>query len=473
MTPRVALYARISEDSTGKAHGVERQLHDAAALCAARGWEIVGRYSDNNISALRGKHRPGYSSMLEAVKRREFDAIVVFQMSRLWRNRSERARDIDAFAAAKVNIVAVQGTDLDLATASGRAVAGLLGEMDTLESEIKSERVLAAAAHRARQGRPNGPLGYGWKRVGDQYEVVPHEADIVREIVRRLGEREPLLAVTADLNKRGVPAPKSPTWGKTSVKKIAIRPSNVALLVRHRDRDDEALLEGTWPSLIDRAEWDRVREILTSPGRQTNGATRPGARKHLLTFGVGVCGVCGTRLRVALKGNSRWGTKKRLYVCDADGCVGRQQESVDDLVRGVVVARLSRPDALDWLLGDEEAAKAADARARDLRGRLDDAADRFADGGITGDQLERITARLTPEIAAAEAERAKHAGSRDLEALAALAGPGAAERWDAMSVVQRRAVLQALDVMVVIDKVKRRGPGFDPECVRFVWNSAS
>ncbi len=46
---RAALYARISEDMTGEAAGVDRQLHDARALAAARGWEVVAEFSDNSI----------------------------------------------------------------------------------------------------------------------------------------------------------------------------------------------------------------------------------------------------------------------------------------------------------------------------------------------------------------------------------------------------------------------------------------
>src|SRR3954463_3313722 len=46
---------------------------------------------------------------------------------------------------------------------------------------------------------------------------------------------------------------------------------------------------------------------------------------------------------------------------------------------------------------------AALAEAEQLRGRLDLAADQYADGMIDARQLERITARLRPQLAAAEA----------------------------------------------------------------------
>ncbi len=64
---------------------------------------------------------------MSQARRGELDRIVVFHSSRLWRNRRERARDIDALAKMRVGIMAVKGPDLDLSTAYGRGLAGLLG----------------------------------------------------------------------------------------------------------------------------------------------------------------------------------------------------------------------------------------------------------------------------------------------------------------------------------------------------------
>ena len=485
------IYARISEDASGEGLGVERQIDDCRALAKVRGLTIVEECADNDISALTGRTRPGYARVIHLVASGAVDHVIVWQSSRLIRNRRERAEAIEMFGRQRVGIMAVRGQDLDLSNAYGRGMAGLLGEFDTMESEVKGERVAAAAAQRARKGIPNGNLGYGWTKTPTGYEIEPTEAAIVREIVQRLADRHSLLGVTADLNARGVPSPDASmwsrlskeeqdrrvhrgrpvppvAWGKTSVKKIAIRPSNVGLRVHHVGRTDQQITDGVWPSLVDRRTWDRACAVLAAPERRSTPVTRPGARRHLLSWGIGECGVCGAYLRVSLKGSQRYGTKARLYVCER-GCTGRNEGRVDDLVRGVVLERLSRPDALDWLMGDEEAAKAAGARARELDQRLTTAARLFAAGKITDMMLETITEELTPLIAAAEEERARHVGSRDLDTLAALAGPEAASRWDAKTVVQRRAILEALRMRVILDRVARRGPGFDPESVRIEW----
>ena len=141
-----------------------------------------------------------------------------------------------------------------------------------------------------------------------------------------------------------------------------LRASNAGIRIHHRGRPNEQAYAGTWPALVPRERWEQVRGLLTAPER---AITRPGARQHLLTWGIGYCGVCGSVLRTAMKGSATHGTKQRLYICDAKGCVGRNEAAVDELVTAVVIERLSRPDALDWLAGDDErAAEAADRVAR-------------------------------------------------------------------------------------------------------------
>ena len=348
---RAALYARISEDATGEAAGVDRQLSDARTLAAARGWEVVAEFKDNSISALNGKHRPGYQQLMNKARAGGLDRIVVFHSSRLWRNRTERAGDIDALAKLRVGIIAVKGPDLDLSTAYGRGLAGLLGEFDTMESEVKGERVTAAAADRARMGRPNGGLGYGWQRTdGRGYVEHPEQAAVVREITDRLLRGATLRAVTESLNDAGIPppgaalqftnkarAPSNPDgthWNKTSVKKLALRASNAGLRVHHKGKPDEQLYDGGWPALVRRDRWESLRVLLTAPER---ALAKPGSRQHLLTWGIGYCGVCRSVLRTAMKGSSTYGSKQRLYVCDAKGCVGRNEIAVDSLVAELVI----------------------------------------------------------------------------------------------------------------------------------------
>ncbi|GLZ29387.1 serine recombinase [Lentzea sp. NBRC 105346] len=473
MTEVVGIYARISEDPLQQEKGVTRQLEDGRALAQSRGWTVRDEWVDNDLSALRGGPRPAYQALIEAAERGEITRIVAYGMARLWRNRRERADGIERLSKARVSIALVKGNDLDLTSAAGRVVAGLLGEFDTMESEIKGERVARAALQRAEEGRANGAVAYGWRRIYERDangrvlsfkdEIDEDSAAIVREIVDRLLARESLNAITADLNARDVPTPYGDgrSWRTSSVRKLALRLSNIA----RRKRDGEDFGPAAWPPIVDQDKHDQVVALLTDPSRVQ---TRGGARQHLLTFGIGRCGKCGSQLRVSHRWvNSRRKElgKKPLYVCDSTAsCVGRRQEWVDDLVERVVVRRLQEPDARDLLTRDDSAAKAAREHAAGIRARLDAAAVDYADGVLDREQLRRISEKLSPELQKAEREALRLVVGMPSDLVAGMVGPQAEERWKQLNVLQRRALLEAMGVTVTIIP-SRGGPGFKPESV--------
>lgn len=494
------LYARISEDDLGLYKGVNRQLAELDELSAARNGRVAGRWADNDISAAKGAPRPDYESLMAAVlapnplgvQRR----ILVVHTSRLWRNRQERAHGIDVLGAADLLILPKNGPELDLRTAAGRMVAGMLGEVDTGESETKGERVFDAARERAHEGRSNGAVSYGWSRVYEydkQGKIVGFEdvedlaqADIVREIVKRLLAGDTLLAITKDLNRRGVPAPRAGTrrahrakgqtpdgqrWGKTSVKKLAMRPANIGMRIYHRGRPDEVLLPAAWPKIVDPDDHARVMELLTDPARRTQ---KGGARRHLLTWGIGECGVCGAHLRTSWKGgntkgkNGRpYGQKALLYLCEAKGCVGRNEEFVDLKVDEWMIALLQQPQVLGLLDGDANEQAQLLKTADTIRAKLAEAATDFADGLLDREQIRIITGKLRPQLEQAEAAARAYRQSPHLELVVGSVGDRAREKWESYTVQQKRAIMQAFRVRVIILPT-RRGPGFDPESVQVV-----
>jgi DNA invertase Pin-like site-specific DNA recombinase len=488
------LYARISEDDIGTEKNVARQLRNTRAKSAATNGRVVAEFSDNDISALKGLERPGFEQLMAAITapnpQRRPRRIVCQHTSRLWRNRGERAHGIDTLGRAKVIVLPIDGPQLDLTTAAGRMVAGMLGEVDTGESETKGERIKDAARERAQEGRANGQVAYGWSRqyqydsrgkiVSFEDVVDPTQATIVREVVARVMSGESLIAITSDLNRRSVPAPRAghrrkvravyqdetgSLWSKTSVKKLAIRPANIGMRIYHRGEDDEEMLPAAWPAIIDFADHSAVVDLLTDPSRTIE---RPGSRQHLLTWGLGACGVCGGHLRVARKGNARWGTKQHLYVCEARGCVGRNEAAVDELVTAVMGRLMSRDDAAALLGGNSGVAAQAEALERQYQARLKRAAADYAEGLLEAPQLRVITSKLKPLIEAAKAQAAAAQTNPYAKVAAAAIGEHAAENWAAMNLLRRRAVLKAFGVHVFIDRVTRFGPGFDENSVRVV-----
>ena len=478
---RVALYARISQDDTGFGAGVSRQLADTSALAEQRGWQVAHQLVDNDVSAYSGAHRPGYLALMQLVDERQVDRVVVYQTSRLWRSRRERAADMERLREARVSVAAVRGPELDLSTASGRMLAGILGEFDTAESEIKGERVARAAAQRAVEGRANGAALYGWRRVYDHDdsgrrigfhdEVDPERADVVRRVVKAVAAGETLASIARTLTDEGVPspganhrrgrrAPENPdgsAWGPSSVRKIATRAANIGLRVSGR----KVIGPAAWPAIVDEVDHAAAVAALSQPGRRTSHDQH--VRRHLLTYGIGECGVCGARLRVAPRGGHA------LYVCEPRQCVGRRQSSVDDLVDRVVVEYVARhrgfPAPTGYGPGGDETSDARDAER--LRQKLLDAATMFTADRITAEQMDQITSTLRTQLAEVEARLGPtrvipDAVRRLVEADDVAAG------WAVASLDVRRQTLIALGLRVRIMPT-RRGPGFEPADVVFEW----
>jgi hypothetical protein len=148
---------------------------------------------------------------------------------------------------------------------------------------------------------------------------------------------------------------------------------------------------------------------------------------------------------------------KRCYLA-------RRLDLVDEVVMGVLVARLSRPDALGLLDADVDL-DALRGRVVELRERRDGLAVLLADGLLAPDAVRVQAERLTGEIEAVEREiRAVTAGSPAAKVAAAEDVAGAIAK---LTVREVREVIRAL--MTVRIAPAGKGIRFHPEQVSIEW----
>lgn len=490
MRTLIFLYARISLDPRDRKRGVRRQMQDLRRYAAEElAGEVAGEYTENDVSAHADVERPEYDALMAAAIAAAAQPntrviIAAYHPSRLWRRPVERAQAIEDLRRVRAWVGFESGGLFNLSKSTDRSQLRQVGESDTAESEVKSERVARAARERAEEGRANGKVAYGWQRhykydergQVDGFDDLEHpeQAPIVREIVARLLGGETVIGITADLNRRRIPSPGAgqqrkhrtlgqnedgSLWNKTSLKKVALRPANIALRVHHGE-----LYPATWPRLISDEDHARLKAMFAT--RAATGE-KPGLRKHLLSWGeVATCGVCGGHLRSATKGNAKHGHKQLTYVCASNsGCVGRNQAALDEFVGEIAIAILSDPAAADLFRPDDTAAMAALERAEALRAKQGNSADDFAAGLITRDQLHRITQTLKQQITAAQEEARRLMPAANISVLDGLVGPQARERWGALTVPQQRTALEVIGLRIKVHPATRRGPGFDKESI--------
>ncbi len=460
---KAVAYCRISDDRLGLGLGVERQQQDCERLAHERGWALTRTLTDNDLSAYSGKPRPQYRRLLDLIEAGQCDAVLAWHPDRLHRSPSELEEFLGVVERHGVRVETVQAGTWDLSTPSGRLVARQLGSVSRYESEHKAERVRRALEQNATSGRAHGRRAYGWQRVHDpdtgqgQEVVDPGEAKVVREIAERIIGGDSIRGIAADLNERGVLSPTGKPWGKQMLRHVVQRERNAGLRVHH----GQVVGEGTWEPIHHRGTWEQVRAVLSDPTRRTSTGS---AAKHLLS-GIARCGVCGGAMRAGLN------RQTVSYRCADNSCVSRSKADVDDLVTAVVLGRLARPDAADLLTPDRSPERvAAVHEALGLRARLDRAADDYADGKIDARQMERITARLRPQLDAADARARVVDDAPLLDGLAA--NVQAAQVWTDMSITRRRAVVDLL-VDVTIERAKQGARTFAPESVSIEWRGGS
>ncbi|MCM4080422.1 recombinase family protein [Paractinoplanes hotanensis] len=450
---RAAVYLRISQDRTGQELGVDRQREDCVALIRSRGDQLVGEFVDNDTPAKGVGKRDEYARLLEAVQRGEIDRIYVWSQGRLWRNRVERAQGFEILRDARVSLVQVKGPEVDMTTAMGRMIAGIIGEFDTGENEIKSERQVREARQRADRGLPpTGRRAFGY----DGVELVEGEAQAVRDAYSQLLDGKTLTSIAAGLTAAGWTTTVGKPWNTTGLRSMLLNPRYAG----QRWHLGEYRGAGAWPALVDEATFEAARSILSTPGR------RPAGDNALRWLGSGyyLCGRCtaDVAMKATYRGIVSRGTQARIYKCPACS-ITRVAEPVDHYVTLVVLERLRRPDLADLL-----AAPAADLRplqeeAKQLRDRRKAVPRLFALGTLT--EAEAAETRQIIDDRLAEI-RATFAGAGRKPALGeVLDADDPGQAWlDLGNVRRQQSVLRELMTVRLLPVGPGRKP-FDPSTV--------
>jgi len=468
------IYERISKAKDKRASKLDRSIEEQNAAnrqaCEAEGWAIARTFQDPNRSASRftSRAREAYGELLAAIGREEFSVLVLWESSRGGRELEAWAHLLNACRDHGVRIYVTSHERL-YDVAKGRDWKALAddGTDSAYESEKTSLRALRAHAADAANGRPHGLAPYGYRRTYDPLtgkvraqEPDPDTAPVVASIITRVAGGEPIEAVTRDLNKREKPSPRGGLWTHATVRWICL---NVTYIGK-RKHNGGPLLDGTWPAIADEELFWSGVALLTAPSRQV---TRPGAARWLLSL-IATCSKCGGQAAArAYRG-------RQVYTCRARGCFFAPLADIDAQITGLVIARLSRPDAYRELAAaDDRAVLAGRAEAARLRSVLDGyKADAVAEK-ITRTDFAGIAAGLQTRIAAADA--AAVAASVPA-ALRDLLTPGAdiAARWEALGIPARKDVLRCLFGRITIAPVasRKRGAPFDAERVAVQWRQS-
>jgi DNA invertase Pin-like site-specific DNA recombinase len=148
---RVALYTRVS---THDQQTLPLQQDALREYAKRRGWDVVREVSEI-ASGAAGVKRPKREELLQAAKRRQVDAILVWRLDRWGRSVADLVNSLAEMEAVGVAFVSVTEA-LDLTTPAGRAMAAMVAVFAQFEREILKERVKAGIAQAKAKGKSMG-----------------------------------------------------------------------------------------------------------------------------------------------------------------------------------------------------------------------------------------------------------------------------------------------------------------------------
>ena len=147
---RVGLYARVS---THDQQTLPSQMRAMREYAAARGWTIALQVKES----ARAPHSENSGrSLIDAASRRDIDAVLVWRLDRWGRSLADLVTTLKELAELGVGFVSLTEA-LDMTTATGRAMVGLLAVFAQFEHDLLRERIRSGLAEARLKGQQLGP----------------------------------------------------------------------------------------------------------------------------------------------------------------------------------------------------------------------------------------------------------------------------------------------------------------------------
>lgn len=296
---KAAAYARFSTDKQTE-NSIAYQFNKIREYCDKNGIQIVSYYSDEAESGTN-MDRPGFIDMVAAAGRHEFDAVIIYDITR-------GSRDVgDWFAFRKqmlrlgIQVISATQPLGDITNPSDFLVELIsvgLGEHQVLDTRQKS---IAGTAERAKKGLFCGgipPLGYDI--VDGKYVINEREAEVVRTVFEEYAAGASYNAIIEKL--KGKPGKFGRPLGKNSLcdilqneRYIGVYTWNKRIMRIMRKYAGGKLnpncirIEGIIPPIIDNETWGKVRNRMIQRNRRAENK----AKREYLLSGLIECSECG------------------------------------------------------------------------------------------------------------------------------------------------------------------------------------
>ena len=380
---KVWLYYRLSRDEDEELNSLNNQRKIIYNFAVSNGHEVVGESFDDNVSGMHF-NREGIDKIYEVVEAGKIEAIIVKDLSRLGRHRTQTALFIDYLREHDVRVLSAT-ENIDTFNENDDLIIGFKGLVNDFYARDGSRRVRTGYRQKQKEGIVTiPPFGYFKDKNTKKVVVVEEAAETVRlifsayvggsgvkAIARTLNEQRrktPALMQAELLNKRlpntqdGIL--KKYLWDATMVARILRDESYIGTLICHKsernkinktfrftDPEEQFRHENYLPMIVTREIWEQAQALLAERKEKN---VRAGTNRGILRYGGLLrCKDCGRTFigkRIKLKSGERVS-----YVCDTYHRYGKEhcsshmvdEETLDRLI-GAEILRTKKMYEENW-----------------------------------------------------------------------------------------------------------------------------
>lgn len=208
-TIRCAIYTRVSTDQ-----GLEQEFNSLDAQREAseayiksqthEGWSCLKEQYDDGGFSGGSLERPALQRLIEDVRQKKLDVIVVYKVDRLTRSLADFAKLVELFDANDVSFVSVTQS-FNTTSSMGRLTLNVLLSFAQFEREVTGERIRDKIAASKKKGLwMGGVVPYGYKVENRKLLVDEAEASDVRLIFELYVRLKSIPALVQELEVRNI-----------------------------------------------------------------------------------------------------------------------------------------------------------------------------------------------------------------------------------------------------------------------------
>ena len=360
---KVWLYYRLSRDEDDELNSLTNQRKIIYEYAVTNGHEVVGESFDDNVSGMHF-NREGIDKIYEVVEAGKIEAVIVKDLSRLGRHRTQTALFIDYLREHDVRVLSAT-ENIDTFNENDDLIIGFKGLVNDFYARDGSRRVRTGYRQKQKEGIVTiPPFGYFKDKNTKKVVIVEEAAETVRlifsayvggsgmkAIARTLNEqrRKTPALVQLELLNKSLPNTqdgilKKYLWDATMIARILRDESYVGTLICHKSErnkinktfrytepEEQFRHENYLPPIITPELWNQVQMMLAERKRLN---VRAAPSQEILRYsGLLRCADCGRVMfgrRIHLKNGDRI-----VYVCSTYNRYGKEhcsQHQIDESI---------------------------------------------------------------------------------------------------------------------------------------------